>query len=92
MTTDRNWLPFTDDADRALLNAAIEDQRSFRKVLSYNGSSTPMASLVFTDTAPAVAAFIDRPAGEIEGDDSIAGLPVWNWHTGEDMPDLPSPL
>ncbi|MFN6554632.1 DUF1173 family protein [Mycolicibacterium septicum] len=92
MTTDRNWLPFTGDADRALLNVAIEDQRSFRKVLSYNGSCTPMASLVFTDTAPAIAAFIDRPTGEAEGDDSIAGLPVWNWNTDADMPDLPSPL
>lgn len=93
MTTDRNWLPFTDDADRALLSTALEEQRSFRKVLSYNGSSTTaLASLVFTDTAPAIAAFIDRPAGEADGDTSIAGLPVWNWRTDEDMPDLPSPM
>lgn len=91
MTTDRNWLPFTGDADRTLLSTAIDEQRSFRKVLSYNGSATAMASLIFTDTTPAIAAFIDRPAGEADGDTSIAGLPVWNWRTDEDMPDLPSP-
>ncbi|BCP14005.1 hypothetical protein MINTM021_09140 [Mycobacterium paraintracellulare] len=92
MTTDRNWLPFTGDADRTLLSTAIDEARSFRKVLSYNGSATAMASLIFTDTAPAIAAFIDRPAGEADGDTSIAGLPVWNWRTDEDMPDLPSPM
>jgi hypothetical protein len=92
MTTDRNWLPFTSDADHTLLSTAINADRSFRKVLSYNGSATALASLVFTDTAPAIAAFIDRPAGDDEGDDSIAGLPVWNWRTDEDMPDLPSPM
>ncbi|WP_231102582.1 DUF1173 family protein [Mycobacterium avium] len=93
MTTDRNWLPFTGDADRTLLMTAVEAQRSFRKVLSYNGSATALASLVFTDTTPAIAAFIDRPAGcESQGDEWLAGLPVWNWRTDEDMPDLPSPM
>ncbi|MBX9919130.1 MAG: DUF1173 domain-containing protein, partial [Mycolicibacterium frederiksbergense] len=96
MTTDRNWLPFSADADRTLLSTAIDEERSFRKVLSYNGSETTIASLILTDTSPAIAAFIDRPAGDSDGDDgdedgSIAGLPVWNWRTDEDMPDLPSP-
>ncbi len=91
MTTDRNWLPFTGDADRTLLNTAIDEHRSFRKVLSYNGTTVAMASLIFTDTTPAIAAFIDRPAGQADGDTSISGLPVWNWRTDEDMPDLPSP-
>lgn len=93
MTTDRNWLPFSGDADRTLLMTAIDEERSFRKVLSYNGSATALASLVFTDTTPAIAAFIDRPAGcESDGAASLAGLPVWNWRTDEDMPDLPSPM
>lgn len=91
MTTDRNWLPFTGDADRTLLDTVIAEERPFRKVLSYNGSNTALASLIFTDTTPAIAAFIDRPTGEADGDISIAGLPVWNWRTDEDMPDLPSP-
>ncbi len=94
MTTDRNWLPFTGDADRTLLSTAISEERSFRKMLSYNGSAAPMASLILTDTAPAIAAFIDRPAGDADGDEIslIAGLPVWNWRTDEDMPDFPSPM
>lgn len=93
MTTDRNWVPFSGDADRTLLMTAIEAQRSFRKVLSYNGSATALASLIFIDTTPAIAAFVDRPAGcESDGDASLAGLPVWNWRTDEDMPDLPSPM
>ncbi len=87
MTTDRNWLPFSGAAEGTLLGTAVDAQRSFRKVLAYNGSATPLASLIITDTDPAIAAFIDRP----EGEDSIAGLPVWNWCTDEDMPDLPSP-
>ncbi|MEN4466800.1 DUF1173 family protein [Mycolicibacterium conceptionense] len=92
MTTDHNWLPFTGDADRALLNTAVAEERSFRKVLSYNSNATAMASLVFTDTTPATAAFIDRSTGEPDTDTSIAGLPVWKWRTDEDMPDLPSPV
>lgn len=91
MTTDRNWIPFTGDADRTLLSTALSEERSFRKVLSYNGSATAMASLIFTDTEPPIAAFIDRPANDAEGDTSMAGLPVWNWRTDETMPDLPSP-
>lgn len=91
MTTDRNWLPFTGDADHTLLNTAIAEQRSFRKVLTYNGSTTLMASLIFTDTTPAIAAFIDRPTGHSDVENTVAGLPVWNWRTEEDMPDLPSP-
>lgn len=91
MTTDRNWLPFTGDADRTLLDTVIAEERPFRKVLSYNGSNTAVASLIFTDTTPAIAAFIDRPTGAVDGETSIAGLPVWNWRTDEDMPDLPSP-
>lgn len=92
MTTDHHWLPFTGDAERTLLSTVIDDARSFRKVLSYNGSATAMASLILTDTTPATAAFIDRPADETDGDRSIAGLPVWNWRTEEDMPDLPTPM
>lgn len=92
ISTDHNWIPFTSDAERALLTTAIADERCFRKVLSYNGSSTALASLIFTDTAPATAAFIDRARGEDDGDESIAGLPVWNWRTDDDMPDLPSPV
>lgn len=91
MTTDRNWLPFTGDADRTLLSTAIDEARSFRKVLSYNGNATTMASLIFTDTTPAIAAFIDRRAGDTDDHTSTAALPVWNWRTDEDMPDLPSP-
>ncbi|NTY62583.1 DUF1173 family protein [Mycolicibacterium sphagni] len=90
MTTDRNWLPFTGDADRTLLSTAVDDDRAFRKVLSYNGSSQAMASIVFTDCNPAVAGFIDRPAGDSDDEESlVAGLPVWNWRTDEDMPELP---
>lgn len=88
MTTDRNWLPFTGDVDRTLLASAVTAGRTFRKVLAYNGSAPAMASVIFTDTTPAVAAFIDRPVGE-GADDSIAGLPVWNWQTADDMPPLP---
>lgn len=91
MTTDRNWLPFTGDADLTLLNTALDEGRSFRKVLPYNGSAAPLASLIFTDTTPATAAFIDRPVGDSTADVSIAGLPVWTWRTDEDMPDLPPP-
>lgn len=91
MTTDRNWLPFDGDSDRTLLSTAVDAGRSFRKVLSYNGSATAMASMVFTDCTPAVAAFIDRPAGESDDDVSVAGLPAWNWRTDDDMPELPSP-
>jgi hypothetical protein len=90
MTTDRNWVPFTGEADRTLLAMAVDAGRSFRKVLAYNGSATTMASVIFTDTTPAVAAFINRPVGDTtDGDASIAGLPVWNWRTAEDMPVLP---
>ncbi|WP_078345315.1 DUF1173 family protein [Mycobacteroides chelonae] len=91
MVTDRNWLPFTGESDRTLLATAVDTGRAFRKVLAYNGTRNAMASMIFTDTTPAVAAFINRPAGDLgePGDTLIAGLPVWNWRTDEDMPRLP---
>jgi len=94
--TDRNWLPYESQADKLLLDAALDQHRRFTKSLRYNlAPDQPMASLVFTDTETPTAAFLlasedDREAvGELAAE---AGTDIWRWVIGEEMPLLPARL
>jgi hypothetical protein len=102
MVTDVNWLPYRDEFDRLLMQTAVEEQRRFTRVLSYDADpATPMAALVFTDTDPPTAALVVHPThadhtqagrtlrkAEIEGLTG-AGLDAWTWPAGSPMPPLP---
>jgi hypothetical protein len=91
--TDRNWLPYESQADRLLLDVALDQHRRFTKSLRYNlAPDHPMASLVFTDTETPTAAFL--LAGEEDRDAvnelaAAAGIDIWTWAIGEDPPPLP---
>jgi hypothetical protein len=91
--TDRNWLPYESQADKLLLDVALDQHRCFTKSLRYNlGPDKPMASLVFTDTENPTAAFLLGSDEEREAVDELAaaaGTNLWTWVIGEDMPPLP---
>lgn len=91
---DERWLPFEDEMDRVLVQTATSAKRRFTKSLRYNlARSTPMASLVFTDTGdPATAAYVFDTVEDAEVVDSLAeesGTVPWVWVLSETMPDLP---
>jgi len=91
--TDRNWLPYESQADRLLLNFAVDQHRRFTKSLRYNlAHDQPMASLVFTDTETPTAAFLLVGDGGRDAVNELAaeaGTDIWTWVIGEDMPPLP---
>jgi len=91
--TDRNWLPYESQADKLLLDVALDQQRRFTKSLRYNlAPDKPMASLVLTDTETPTAAFLLASEEDREAVDELAaetGTDLWTWVIGEDMPPLP---
>jgi hypothetical protein len=91
--TDRNWLPYESQADKLLLDVALDQHRRFTKSLRYNlAPDKPMASLVFTDTETPTAAFMLPSEEARDAVDALAaetGINLWTWVIGEDMPPLP---
>lgn len=91
--TDRNWLPYESQADKLLLDVALDQHRRFTKSLRYNlAPDKPMASLVFTDTEAPTAAFLLTDDAERDGVNELAaetGTNIWAWVIGENMPPLP---
>lgn len=94
--TDRNWLPYESLADKLVLDTALDAQRRFTKSLRYNlAPDKPMASLVFTDTETPTAAFLltnDEDSDTVAEIATQAGVNVWTWVLGEEMPALPTPV
>ena len=63
---DRHWLPYETEADRMLVELAVEQRRRFTKSLRYNlTDSLPIASSTLTDTTVATAAFVLAEATEV---------------------------
>ena len=107
MLVDEHWLPVESGAAKMLLSTAIDERRRFRVCLRYNLSRTAAsATLVFTDTDPTTAAFIDdsvslgdaMSAAADHADntaspipDGVEGMAVWSWLTATEMPELPEP-
>jgi hypothetical protein len=91
--TDRNWLPYESQADKLLVDVALDQHRRFTKSLRYNlAPDKPIASLVFTDTEIPTAAFLLSHDAERHGVDELAaatGTNIWTWVIGENMPPLP---
>jgi hypothetical protein len=93
--TDEHWLPYESEADKLLLDTAIDGHRRFTKSLRYNlAANQPMASLVLTDTEPPTAAYLLADAETREDIDALqadTGTDTWTWVVGDPMPPLPSP-
>jgi uncharacterized protein DUF1173 len=93
--TDEHWLPYESEADKLLLDTAIDGHRRFTKSLRYNlAGNQPMASLVLTDTEPPTAAYLLADAETREDIDALqadTGTDTWTWVVGDPMPPLPLP-
>ena len=93
--TDSHWLPYESQADKILLDTAIEERRRFTKSLRYNlEPDAHMASLVLTDTPTPTAAFLLSSSDELEAVDELAAearASTWAWVVGQPMPPLPTP-
>ncbi|MFJ2758807.1 DUF1173 domain-containing protein [Nocardioides sp. NPDC087217] len=93
VTVDRHWLPYETEADRMLVELAVEQRRRFTKSLRCNlTDGLPIASLTLTDTTVATAAFVLAEATQVpEAEDAAAaaGLDAWIWALGSPIPRLP---
>lgn len=98
MICDENWIPFENTHEKELISSLIESGRSFIKGLRYNlPSTTPLASLVLTDTEPLPTAMYAIPPGASESfTKSVDGLieesklQSWRWAIGDEaMPAIP---
>ena len=100
MNTTQDLMPFESMFEKHLIALLTGGQRRFTKSLRFNVSSkTPMASIVLTDTVPAVALFIQNPGADQDAyracmdEAQAAGLGCWLWRAGvEEAPALPSSL
>lgn len=90
---DRHWLPYESEADRTLVDLAVEQRRRFTKSLRYNlAGGVPIASLTLRDTVPATAAFMLTEETEIPESEVAAttvGLDFWIWVLGSPIPRFP---
>ena len=93
MLVNAQWLPFEDQREAELLNAVVAQKRRFIKSLRFNlAPSAVVASGVFSDCEPAVAAFIatDDDIAEIEMLAGEVNYPFWLWPSADIMPNFPS--
>ncbi len=97
MLTTANWIPFEHMREQELIDVLTGAKRSFTKSLRFNlPLTTPIASMVLTDTAPPTAMFVATPGedtamGAALADAAAEGIyPGWLWLEGAEMPDLPT--
>lgn len=96
MTVTAQWIPFESVFEHTLLSELIAHQRRFTKSLRYNQHPTsPLASLVLTDTAPPTACFVTSATttGAPPAEDADVPLRHWIWNTSvAGMPELPAAI
>lgn len=94
MPVSREWLPYENVEDLALVTKAVGDRRRFVKGLRYNlVSGTPIASLTLTDTgSEATAIHLARSLPDPAYDDAVAvlmktiGVTHRAWRLGDPLP------
>lgn len=96
MNVSADWIPFESVFEHTFITALIARGRRFAKSLRYNQPATsPLASLVLTDTDPPTACYlIAAPTtGRPPQPDPNQSLSQWIWNTSvEPMPNIPSPV
>ena len=99
MAVSPGWVPFESQFELMLLNTLGEKKRRYVKGLRYNLASTsPLATLVLSDTEPDPTALYVVPLGASEDylqelDQLIENskLPSWKWEPGTaELPEFPS--
>ena len=96
MLTTKNWIPFEHMRDVAVIDAMTENNRSFAKSLRFNlDRSTPIASMISTDTVPPTALYVSAPSDSGEDEAALIHIaeegtyPAWIWSGDGEMPGLP---
>lgn len=95
MSVSADWVPFESVFEHTLITGLIARGRRFTKSLRYNQPATsPLASLVLTDTDPPTACYLTAAAtiGRPPQPDPNRPLNQWIWNTAvERMPSVPPP-
>ncbi|MFI1919327.1 DUF1173 family protein [Nocardia sp. NPDC020380] len=95
MNVTADWIPFESVFEHALVSGLVEHRRRFRKTLRYNQpATTPLASLILTDTNPPTACYLTTTAtsGPPAAINPDLPLTQWIWHTSvHAMPRIPPP-
>lgn len=95
MSVSVDWIPFESVFEHTLLTGLIAHRRRFTKTLRYNQPpTTPLASLILTDTEPPTACYLTSATTSGPPPPADPGLPVrqWIWNTSVDaMPHIAPP-
>lgn len=96
MLTTKNWVPFEHMREVAVIDAMTKENRSFAKSLRFNlDRSTPIASMIATDTVPPTALYVSAPSDSGEDEATLIHVaeegtyPTWIWSGDGEMPELP---
>ncbi|WP_405132963.1 DUF1173 family protein [Nocardia sp. NBC_01388] len=93
MSVSADWIPFESVFEHTLISGLIGHGRRFTKSLRYNQPTTsPLASLVLTDTDPPTACYLTTAAtaGPPPPPDPNLPLRQWIWNTAVNaMPGIP---
>lgn len=98
MVVNEQWVPFENDSEHRLLQALVQQDRSFVKGLRYNlDSQQPLAAAIASDCQPRPVALYIVPTEATDEyrsalSDLVEGsaLPAWFWQPGvEGIPLLP---
>ncbi len=97
MLTTKSWIPFEHLRDVELIDAMTTAKRAFIKSMRFNlTGSTPIASMMATDTTPPTAMFITAPDADdaaqsaMQSSASEGTYPSWLWESDGLMPELPT--
>lgn len=98
MVTTDNWIPFDSLPEKNLIDSLSHDKRRFIKGLRYNlHSSSPLATVVVTDTELPTAMYVHPPGASAEYLFALEELienskmASWIWHPDQGaMPPLPA--
>ncbi|CAG2138485.1 hypothetical protein LMG19282_01503 [Cupriavidus campinensis] len=96
MLVNENWIPYENVDEKLLLDALTSQKRRFTKGLRYNlASTTPLASVVLSDTADPVAMYVtsfgasDEYRRQLAELTEASDLAAWHWDTSEAMREFP---
>ncbi|NNH71032.1 DUF1173 family protein [Nocardia uniformis] len=93
MSVSADWIPIESVFEHTLITGLIAHRRRFTKTLRYNQPpSTPLASLILTDTDPPTACYLTCATSSGPPQPADPDLPVtqWIWNTSVDaMPRIP---
>ncbi len=97
MLTTAQWIPFEHMREAQLIDTMTQSGRRFAKSLRFNlPISTPIASMITTDTSPPIAMFVSSPSGDSSVESKLiqtaeeGAYQNWLWLAYDEIPELPT--